>query len=419
MASTTGQGQATTLGPSYERPSGYGPFDSPETIGREEVFRDTLNWVINQGGNPYAIEDQKVRERVLQDLPTYGVDVSQYDQTVTPSTDPSAPAAGTTPGSITGTFSQGQLDSNIAFLDTIPNLTPEQKAYFIEQMRFNPETSVEWIGKAIQQGDKNSSEATDAENKAYTDRINEDQRVAAETRLNTGLSDIVGLQTQGDKVYGDQIARYLGDEQKFQGFLDNPSAMRSDAQLGSRLTEVESMLANQVAQTKQNAAKVVSQAGLRAAGKIDTGVRNAEQNATAMQGRNISGLLGEVDVNRQRAVSGRENSQTNQLGFNAGLVDARNKVLGGGVADLSAQRQGMLGQSQYGPGYDPQWSDPQLFGYDITGLNRANDNYNSSSTWSRLMEILGLGVDASNSMKSDAQGIVPAIGGLKSTFTGS
>ena len=213
----------------------------------------------------------------------------------------------------------------------------------------------------------------------------------AATRKSEGMAGIELLQGQGDKLYGEQLGR-------IQGFLDNPSSIRSDAQLGKRLTDVESLLAGQLGQIRQGAAKTVSQAGLRAAGKVDTGVRAAEQNATAMQGKNISGLLGELGAEKTSL-------GTQQLGFNTGLTSARDTVNAGGISDLTNSINTL------GSFSTPDYSRPTLTGYDLRGAGVGIDQFNAGFLYQVLSGIFG---GVKNDVENLGQGVSSLFPGKRS-----
>ena len=302
---------------------------SPEQIRQESRYQDLQNWVTTQGGDPYAIEDPVEREHILESK----VWENQF-----------------------GSIDTAQHSGHVQFLESLPGMTPEILARYRPMIDASPELATMLINQA-------AGEIDVLKDNAY--RAEQEQQVT--DRRNLGLADIEGLQGQGDKLYGDQINR-------IQGFLDNPSSIRSDAQLGKRLTEVESLLAGQLGEIRKGAAKTTSQAGLRAAGKIDTGVRAAEQNATAMQGKNISGLLGELGAEKTSL-------GTQQLGFNAGLTQARDTVRGGGIADLANLR------SQAQSTKSPDYAAPEMTGYDIKGLGYSKEAMDNGM-WMQLASML-------------------------------
>ena len=277
---------------------------------------------------------------------------------------------------ITGPITPADIDIYRKDLETIPGITPEEVARGIAEMTENPDTAFMVPGKYGQIVDRRV--AAEKSTKAEQD---------IETRKTEGLAGIESLQTQGDKLYGEQLGR-------IQGFLDNPSSIRSDAQLGKRLTDVESLLAGQLGQIRQGAAKTVSQAGLRAAGKVDTGVRAAEQNATALQGKNISGLLGELGA--EKTSLGEK-----QLGFNTGLTSARDTVNAGGIADNSNWINQL--QSFKSPGYDS----PALTNFDIRGLGKGADAMDAGQLYQWASMLMQKGQNDQGQLMQLLGGLMP------------
>lgn len=241
-------------------------------------------------------------------------------------------------------------------LRSIPGINEDEVSRGLAMITENPETAFEVPGLFGQIVDRRVSGEESAASKA-----------AIETRKNEGLAGIDSLQSQGDVLYGDRI-------KKLQGFLDNPSSIRSDAQLGKQLTDVESLLAGQLGEIRQGAAKITSQAGLRAAGKIDTGVRAAEQNATAMQGKNMWDLISNIEG--QVSDLG-----TQQLGFNTGLTGARDTIKAGGITDTS----NWINQLQ--SFREPSYNTPALTNFDIRGLGKGADAMDAGM-WMQLASML-------------------------------
>jgi hypothetical protein len=224
-------------------------------------------------------------------------------------------------------------------IDTIPGITWDEVLEYrdlFDSANSLPE-AVSIIGLAEERVGKRISD----------ERVAETERAAKE-RMTIGLSDVESISQAGEKKYGEQIGR-------LETMLDNPAAIRNDAQLGAYLRDMESSLSAQLGTIHQGAAKTTSQAGLRAAGKIDTGVRGAEIGAAGARGQYMEQLRADIEKQKTALDEG-------LFGFRTGIGSARNTVLGGGVADLGNVTA--LGESIK----SPDFTAPSLTNLDVLGL---------------------------------------------------
>ncbi len=234
------------------------------------------------------------------------------------------------------------------------------------------------IEAGIRSGDRNvlsqtmqaiSGATVNAENAA---RFDEAEAEAAAT-IARNVTDLETLGTDTNNLFDERISR-------LSGFLNNPSSVRSDASLAAALGEVENAIDTQVNRQRTTAAKGLSDAGIRASGKLTDRVANAELLGTAQKGLNFSNLLGGLRTQR-------DTLQTDQGNFNLALTDSITGARAGGIPQLTNLTQ--LGASANQP---IDYTTSGLTALDIDSLNQGAQQQD----FGNFLQVLSLGAGIAN-----------------------
>lgn len=248
-------------------------------------------------------------------------------------------------GEFGGQVTQGDITNAVNYLNTL-DLSPEEYQIYLSQIT-NPQNS-ESLNAAL------SAASSASATRGSLTRA-EDDRTRAEKTAALNVRNLEGSRDRALANFDRQINRY-------QGFLDNPSSIRGDAQLAKQLTEVEGAIDQQINTRRQTAAKGLSDAGLRASGKVTNSVQNAQLAGTAMKGQNFSNLLGNIQGQRDYLGTERGN-------FDLSAANAINAARSGGDAYLSG-----LTQAQSALSRSPDFGAGGLTNIDIQGLNFGKGN---------------------------------------------
>lgn len=188
-------------------------------------------------------------------------------------------------------------------LNSQEGLTDQDRQDFAAQFAHVRSPDVMWdlINQIENRGAQRRGEAQVADDRQRL----QDAQAAAQTRL----SD---LQAELAPAFTNRI-------DQLRGLVNNPSAIRSDAEFAAQLSEAENYINAQVGQTRGQASKQTAAAGLRSSGKMQDMAQRASEVGASAKAENFSrtaegirGLLG--------------NTESNYANFLSGITDAQNNI---------------------------------------------------------------------------------------------
>lgn len=306
-----------------------------------------------------------------------------------------------------GMVTMRQLFNTIRMIRSAPNLTQEQIDLFVDSAVGDPGGSSEWINAAFTQGATNTG----------VDTANEAEALAA-ANMESALTTLLGprqpdITTPGQTgavptgglgggpitagavgggvqgVPGERVGGLRGEGLGFfdtqidrlQGFLDDPSSLRSDAEMSGILSSFEGAINAQLETTRKGAAKTLASSGLRAAGKVGDPVRAAGQQAAFQKGQGIQNLLGQS----QQQLGG---LRQGRLGFLGDIGAAEADIRAGGLGNVM-----QLGEFTQGLQM-PDFGSPFLQGLDVRGLNIGQRAQDAGLFWNTVLGGIGIGQNA-------------------------
>jgi hypothetical protein len=267
-----------------------------------------------------------------------------------------------------GSFGSVGETSNVGNLINNMGLSSDWQAMFQSQLQAHPEAAMDVLGLAQSQYGVESQK-----------KLSDEARAKQEAQLGR----ITGLETEGKSFYDPLISKY-------QGFLANPSSIRSDAELSKQLAATEAALDQQVSTARTTASRTLADTGLRAAGKVVNPVRQAELGAAYGKAQNMSDLLGRIQ-------GGVTELQGNRLNFLQGIESQRGAAESGGTAQLAGLQESIKGLT-------PDYFKPQGTSIDISGLGKSQTQWDQSQAlqWASLImsTLQNMGQQGSQMMSS-------------------
>ena len=181
------------------------------------------------------------------------------------------------------------------------------------------------------------------------------------------IEAFTGLREAGKDNLTEQARKYYeGEIGRLQGFVDKPSTMYSDAELGQRLRAVEGAINQEIGTIRTGAAKTLASSGLRSAGKVSNPVRTAEQLGRYQSGQNFQNVLGEVGATKRGLEGDWLNTQN-------ALIELEGDIRSGRGANLTALTSQIQGLKPI------DYSSPYLTYLDVNAMNEASRLSNSAN----------------------------------------
>ena len=212
---------------------------------------------------------------------------------------------------------------------------------------------------------------------------------ADRARYEAGLTEGRANLDRYEQEIGGQIQ---GDISRYQGILSSGGGLKTDAEYSKIMREAEDTLATQLQTVHANAAKSMSDAGLRSAGKGGGNAAYiADQQAFQGKANVATGLMADA---RTRLTDAQQRNQQ----FQGGVMDARNQLNSGYLPSITS-----LGQYKSGIGtMNPFQS--YATGLDVSSLGIGQRLGRQALNQQETLGILGIGANlASSGMQSGTQ----------------
>jgi len=186
-----------------------------------------------------------------------------------------------------------------------------------------------------------------------------------------------------------QLGAFDKEIARLSGFMEDPSTIRSDPLLASRLTDVEANIGKQLQTVEKGAAGQMADAGLRASGKVENPLVGAGIKAQEAKGRNMAQLLSEIESEHQR-LSGPGGARAQ---FEGAMMDQQRAIDQGGFLDLGALQQMYAGSMTPNINVDAS-------AYDILGLSESKRQFDVGTLANVLLGLASASTQMGSGMMS-------------------